>query len=141
MHEFSICQALLEQLEELVARHRAVSVARLTVQVGPLSGVEPSLLSAAFAVARRGSCARDAELILETLPLRIRCRACALEADATPDHLACVACGSARTELVSGDALLLRRVELTTPSEQAPAAQGSAGAKAEAPILSALSAA
>lgn len=131
MHEFSICAALLQQLEELTVRHRAASVRRVTVQVGALSGVEPSLLRAAFAVARRGSCAQEAELTLETLPLRIRCGACAVEAEATPDYLACRVCGSIRTELVSGDALLLRTVELMTPAEEPAALDVSAGAPAE----------
>lgn len=120
MHEFSICRALLQQLEELVSRHGASSVQRVIVQLGPLSGVEPQLLSAAFVVARRDGCAQDAELVVELLPVRIRCMTCAVEAEATLDQLACAACGSSRTELTSGDELRLRCVELTTP--QAPAA-------------------
>jgi hydrogenase nickel incorporation protein HypA/HybF len=119
MHEFSICQALLQQLEELAACHGAHSVRRVTVQVGPLSGIEPSLLSAAFAVARHGGCAQDAELTLESLPLRIRCASCATEAEAAHDQLCCPACGSCCTQLLSGDELLLRRVELVTAPEPA----------------------
>lgn len=134
MHEFSICQALLQQLEELVVRHRALAVTCLTVQIGPLSGVEPSLLDAAFAVARRGSCAQDAELIFESLPLRIRCSDCGREADAVPDKLACGACGSIRTELVSGDTLLLRRVELLTETAEASAPRVCSGARSEEPM-------
>lgn len=113
MHEFAICQALLQQLEELVARHGARSVQRLMVQVGPLSGVEPALLSAAFEVARCGGCAQNAELVLESLPLRVRCTVCGTEAQATHDRLSCRACGSSRTQLLSGDELLLRHVEMS----------------------------
>ena len=119
MHEFSICQALLQQLDELALRHGASGVERVTVQIGPLSGVEPQLLSAAFAVARRGSCAQDAELLLESLPLRIRCAACGIEAEATLERLCCAECGSSRTEVTSGTELLLRRVELTVPETSA----------------------
>lgn len=121
MHEFSICQALLQQLEELVARHGAQGVRRVTVQVGPLSGVEPDLLSVAFAVARLRSCAESAELVLESLPLRIRCLDCAEQAEAAQDRLCCPACGSPRTQLVSGDELLLRQVELSIAPESSDA--------------------
>lgn len=117
MHEFAICQALLQQLEELVARHGASGVRRLTVQVGPLSGVEPGLLASAFAVARRGGCARRAQLLIESLPLRVRCTSCQSEGQAAHDRLSCGVCGSPRTQLLSGDELLLRRVELSMTSK------------------------
>jgi len=113
MHELAICQALLRQLEELVTRHGASGVRSVTVQIGVLSGVEPSLLATAFCVARAGGCARRAELIVEALPARIRCRACGAEAPAAPERLCCSMCGAGDTQLLSGDELLLRQVELS----------------------------
>jgi hydrogenase nickel incorporation protein HypA/HybF len=124
MHEFSICKALLQQLEELAALHAARSVSHVTLQVGPLSGVEPGLLESAFAVARSGSCAADAGLTIECSPLCIRCSDCQTQAEAPPDQLCCPACGGRRTQLISGAELLLRRVEFltVTQEESAPCA-------------------
>jgi hydrogenase nickel incorporation protein HypA/HybF len=120
MHELAVCQALLQELEALVVRHGAIRVQRLTVQVGALSGVEPQLLATAFEVARRGSCAEDAELTVESPQVRVRCRGCGTEADCMPTRLVCPRCGGARTELISGAELLLRHVELSLPTMQTP---------------------
>ena len=40
MHEYSVCLALLEQVERIAAEHRARRVERIVLQLGPLSGVE-----------------------------------------------------------------------------------------------------
>ena len=53
-----------------------------------------------------------AELIIEWAPVRIRCLRCALETETVPNALACRACGSERTQLLSGDELLLTGIDL-----------------------------
>jgi hydrogenase nickel incorporation protein HypA/HybF len=112
MHELSICQALLTQVETLAAQHQAQQVTRIVVRVGPLGGVEPDLLAHAFTVARAGTVAAEAELVLETLPVRIRCQQCGVESEVEANHLCCRACGDWHTQLLSGDELLLAQVEL-----------------------------
>ena len=54
MHELSLCMNLIDQLTELAAQHRATAVARIELQVGTLSGVEPLLLEDAFPIASTG---------------------------------------------------------------------------------------
>jgi hydrogenase nickel incorporation protein HypA/HybF len=74
--------------------------------------VEADLLVEAFAAARAGTCARGAELIVERTPVRVRCLECAKESEAAPSVLACTGCGSARTQLLGGDELLLTRFDV-----------------------------
>jgi hydrogenase nickel incorporation protein HypA/HybF len=112
VHEFSVCQALLAQVAAIAAQHDASRVARIAVEVGPLSGVEPALLAAAFAVACQGSCAAGAVLAIEPTAVMVRCTACGARSSAAPYRLVCEACGGYRTQIISGDELLLRRVEL-----------------------------
>lgn len=112
MHELSICQALLDQVEQLVREHQATGVAEIYVDIGPLSGVEADLLDQAFSIARAGTVAEHAQLHLARLPVRIRCPACASEHTVEPNQLLCPACENWRTEVIGGDEMLLRRVEL-----------------------------
>lgn len=114
MHELSICQALLTQIEALAAHHQAQQVARIKVQIGPLAGVEPHLLTQAFTLAQAGTIAAQAELVLETLPVRVRCQTCEKESETSPNRLICHHCGDWHTELLSGDEMLLASVELMT---------------------------
>ncbi|MEA3276769.1 MAG: hydrogenase maturation nickel metallochaperone HypA [Pseudomonadota bacterium] len=115
MHELSVCLALLDQVQAIAREHGATRVERIVLRIGPLSGVEPPLLQSAYPLAAAGTIAADAALAIETAPLRVLCKACGEETSATPNRLICGECGSFRTRLVSGDEMLLARVELATP--------------------------
>jgi hydrogenase nickel incorporation protein HypA/HybF len=111
MHELAICQALLAQVEEIARKH-AARVMRVRLSIGPLSGVEPGLLERAYPLACAGTVAEGSELAIEAAPVRVRCRDCGAESVAQLNRLLCGECGGWCTDLVSGDELLLLRVEL-----------------------------
>jgi hydrogenase nickel incorporation protein HypA/HybF len=112
VHELSICQALIEQVEAVAREANAVQVLQIRVGIGPLSGVEPQLLEQAFLLARAGSIAATASLLIDHLPIRVSCRKCQQETAAKAANLACGNCGDWHTQLVSGDEMLLSQVEL-----------------------------
>jgi hydrogenase nickel incorporation protein HypA/HybF len=115
MHELSICQALLDQVEQIARDHGATRVERILLRVGPLSGVEPALLLNAYPLAAAGTVAESAELVIEPAPVRVRCNDCGAETEAAPNRLLCGDCGGWKTRLISGDELLLANLELTIP--------------------------
>jgi len=112
MHELSIAQALVEQLDEIVRREGAVRVAAVTVTVGSLSGVEPDALDMAFPVAAESSVAAGAALALELVPARALCHDCRLEFEAGFPFFVCERCGSDNVEIGAGRELLISSVEL-----------------------------
>jgi len=112
MHELAVCQALVEQVERVAREQRGRRVESIEVSVGPLSGVEPQLLQQAFPLAAAGSLAESARLDIESLPVRVHCDACGGDSDASASRLVCNHCGNWRTRLLSGDELLLTRVEI-----------------------------
>lgn len=112
MHELSICQSLLREVERVASAHGSDEIYTITVSVGPLSGVEAGLLGRAFDVARAGTIADRAELRIETAPVMVWCSACEIETPADANALLCGRCHSWQVELRAGDELLLKRVEL-----------------------------
>jgi hydrogenase nickel incorporation protein HypA/HybF len=114
VHELAICQSLIDQVEAIAYERQAVTVVSITIGLGALSGVEPQLLKHAYPVASADSIAKDAELLIDELPTRIRCTSCGTESDVPPNKLVCPECGEWRTTLISGDELLLMSVELQT---------------------------
>jgi hydrogenase nickel incorporation protein HypA/HybF len=112
MHELSVCESLLTQVRATAEANQASGVGRITVRLGPLSGVEADLLAQAFTIARAGPMTAAATLVIEPQPVRIRCRDCGNENDAPTNRLLCSACNSYRVDLISGDELLLAQVEL-----------------------------
>lgn len=112
MHELSVCQALLAQVAEIAAQRGASAVERIVIEVGALAGVEPALLTQAFTVLRAGSCAAEAELSIGLIPVTIRCLGCGAQSHTAANRLVCALCGGYRTQIIAGDELRLRRVEL-----------------------------
>jgi len=112
MHELSVCRGMLHQIDAIARARNASRVKRIVVKIGPLSGVVPELLAAAFPVARAGTVAETAELALDVTSLRVLCERCGAESETPPNLLRCTACGDDHTRLVSGDELLLESVEL-----------------------------
>ncbi len=126
MHELAVCQALLHQVADIAAAQGADRVTRITLEVGPLSGVDAALLITAFETLRRGSCAAGAPLLIESTGVEIACLTCGAQSPTPPNRLLCKSCGGYRTRVVAGDELRLRRVELHR-AHPAPAALNNQG--------------
>jgi len=112
MHELSVCLSLLRQVERIARENNAKRVTRISVTLGPLSGVEPDLLRNAYPLAVAGSVAEHAELQIEVSDVVVKCSQCGAESPAKPNRLLCGACGDFRTNLVSGDEMVLKSLEL-----------------------------
>jgi hydrogenase nickel incorporation protein HypA/HybF len=112
MHELSICRALVQEIEQVARAHGALRVISAAVRIGPLAGVEPALLRNCFPLACTGTLVRDAELVIESTQVRIRCRECGAQMAVANNSLICAGCGSWRIEVLEGEELLLTSVEL-----------------------------
>ena len=112
MHELSVCMSLLEQVGAIAGEREAGKVTRIELKIGPLSGVEVDLLRNAYPLAAAGTIAEDADLVIDIAGVTVHCNKCGAESDAKPNRLLCGACGDFHTSVVSGDELILQRVEL-----------------------------
>ena len=114
MHELAVCQDIIAQVEQLAIEHKAKAIHSIMLEIGPLSGVEAPLLEAAFPIASAGTVAENAKLEIAAIPITVSCNDCHQQTTALPNKLVCGACGSWKTRLVTGDEMLLKRVELDT---------------------------
>jgi len=117
MHELSVCLSLLQQVEQIARERNATQVMKITLSIGPLSGVEPELLRHAYPMAAAGTVAENAELIMEIADIVVHCSQCDSETTVSPNKLLCGSCGDFRTRVISGDELTLLRVELDRQAE------------------------
>jgi hydrogenase nickel incorporation protein HypA/HybF len=117
MHELAICQALIGQVERVARDQSARRVLSVTVSVGALSGVEAKLLEHAYPLAAAGTVAEHTRLVVESIPVRVRCRTCRAETEAAPNRLLCGSCQDWHVEVTAGEELLLQRVEIERADE------------------------
>ena len=114
MHELSVCLSILDQVRSLAAERNANRVQRIELRIGPLSGVEVDLLRSAWPMASAGTIAVDADLQIDEADIVVRCESCSSETAAVANRLVCGECGDFRTTVISGDEMILQRVELET---------------------------
>ncbi len=111
MHELSIADAVAQVSMRHAAGRR---VTRVEVRVGHLRQVVPSALEFAWQLVTDATPLEGAELAIEEVPARGRCRARACRAETTMESfpLQCGRCGSLDMELVAGEELLVDALEL-----------------------------
>lgn len=87
-------------------------VTRVIVEIGSLSGAAPASVRFFFDACTKGTAIEGAELEVVEVEGLARCRSCGAESRADGLALSCP-CGSLDVELVRGDELLVKAVEVT----------------------------
>ena len=113
VHEYSVVQALMERVLAEASARGATAVHRLSVRIGELSGIEPGLLASAYTLVKDNGLCDASELDIRRVPAVWACRDCGRQV-AKGEILRCPAC-SAPAKLVSGDEILLERIEMEVP--------------------------
>ena len=117
MHELSVCMSLLDQVQAIAAERNASRVTRIELTVGPLSGIEIDLLENAWPMAAADSIADDCEFVVTPTAIVVRCSQCETESEAAANNLVCPACGHHGTSVVSGEEMILQRLELESSAD------------------------
>lgn len=109
MHELSLAGAIIAT----AAKHAdGRPVAVVSLRVGTLRQVVPDTLRFYFGfVARDGVC-EGAELEIEIIAARLRCRPCALEWSIDIPHFRCPTCGGSEVEIASGNEFEVQSIEI-----------------------------
>jgi hydrogenase nickel incorporation protein HypA/HybF len=111
MHETAIVMGLIRILETHAARVGASRVIRVNLKVGRLRAVEPQQLCSCFEMFAEGTIAAGAELVIDTLAVRARCRACASEFEVAHYRFECPACSGSDIEVIQGQELYIESFE------------------------------
>jgi hydrogenase nickel insertion protein HypA len=113
VHEYSIVQAILHRVQETARQRGATSVSSVTVRIGEAAGVEVDLLRTAWDIFRAAGGLGEPELRVLGMSVAWECATCG-DPIAAGGPLRCPLCGYT-ARLVSGDEILLERVELELP--------------------------
>ncbi|MEV6796224.1 hydrogenase maturation nickel metallochaperone HypA [Streptomyces sp. NPDC051320] len=112
MHELSIATAIVERAEEVARQHGVPAVSAVRVRVGEMAGVVADALLFSFEVAREGTVAGTARLLVEDVAALARCEPCGADfAVGTPPFLWCPACDRPASGLLSGRELEITAIE------------------------------
>ena len=112
MHEYSVVQALLEQVETIADANDAEKVTKIIVKIGVMSGVEPHLLEIAFNTFKEKTICDGAEFVMNIQPVMIWCPECEARSELEVIHYCCPKCESLKIEVVDGEDMYLMTLEM-----------------------------
>ncbi len=113
MHELSIALSMIEMASEEAARRGGVQVHAIHLKLGELSGVVKDALLFSYEVACQGTPLEGSQLIIEEVPVVVRCLTCRADtALASVQRLCCGVCGTLTSEIVQGKELEVVALEI-----------------------------
>ncbi len=105
MHEISLVRSLVRQVDQIATDHdaNADAVQDITIEIGPLSGVEPELVRMAYDQLCYQERRPPATLTIELSSLQVRCLDCESDTELQDFMFRCGQCHSGRVRVISGD--------------------------------------
>ncbi|MEJ2290270.1 MAG: hydrogenase maturation nickel metallochaperone HypA [Deinococcales bacterium] len=79
MHELSIARSVVDLAVQAATDDQAERITRVGLRVGTFAGVDTGALDSAFAIARLGTLAEEAELEIDSVALVCHCAACDID--------------------------------------------------------------
>lgn len=111
MHELSLIENMLDQLNTMKRKYGLTSITDVHVAVGAMSGVDASFLQSSFDLYVPSTPWAHLKMHITQVPWRVRCLDCGLEQEIEDLENHCRGCESVRTETVSGTDFLIQRIE------------------------------
>lgn len=112
MHEMSMCESIVQIIEEQARVQDFTRVRRVVLRIGALAAVDPEALRFCFDAVAAHGVARGAELDIRDVPGVAWCMPCAARVPVARRHEPCPRCGSQQTVLQGGDDLSIQELEV-----------------------------
>jgi hydrogenase nickel incorporation protein HypA/HybF len=112
MHEMAIAESMMEIVEAAARRNAAARVSAIRLELGALSAIEQHALTFCFDAVSRGSLAEGARLEIVTLPGEAWCMPCGERVGLQRRGDPCPQCGSHQLEVLGGDAMRVKEIEI-----------------------------
>ncbi|WP_298083316.1 hydrogenase maturation nickel metallochaperone HypA [uncultured Campylobacter sp.] len=89
---------------------KSPQIRELHVKIGRLSGVEAHYLQNCYEVFRAGTVCENADLIIHTQEIVIKCKNCGFSGDLTQNDFSCPRCKSSEISVIDGEDMYLMRL-------------------------------
>ncbi|MFW9772264.1 MAG: hydrogenase maturation nickel metallochaperone HypA [Candidatus Heimdallarchaeota archaeon] len=121
MHEFAFAYNIFKIAESTAIKNNAKKITEVYLEIGELTLIVPELLKQSFKMATSGSIAEGAELKIEILPGKVKCRECGKISTVTLNEEAqltglqlfqCKYCKSKNTEIIEGKKANVKNIKI-----------------------------
>jgi len=111
MHEFALIANIIKICEETAQKHGLNRIDTVRICIGKMRQVVPETMQFAFSVAAKETLCEAADLEMEFLPIRMRCKECQYEFFVEDKLFQCPACKSGALQVIHGQELYIKSIE------------------------------
>lgn len=111
MHEFGIIENIFQSIKKIAAENQLKTITKISLKIGKMRQLVPEFLQFAFQTLSKNSLASDAKLIIEEIPITIKCDQCNHTAIVEDLVFACPKCLANDVTIISGKELILESIE------------------------------
>jgi hydrogenase nickel incorporation protein HypA/HybF len=112
MHELAITEGILRIAQKEIEKYNVKKVINIKIKIGELSGVMPQLIQEYFNIVSKDTIATGAELIIEKVPISVKCLECNNESKIDKMMFKCPACNSINIKLLTGKEFYVDSLEV-----------------------------
>ncbi|MCP4698518.1 MAG: hydrogenase maturation nickel metallochaperone HypA [Gammaproteobacteria bacterium] len=112
MHEMSLCESVLQILEDNARSRGFEKVKTVWLEIGGLAGVEPEAMHFCFDAVTRDTLADHARLEIIEMPGEAWCMQCAKTVLVKQRFDACPDCGSYQLPVTGGEEMKIKELEV-----------------------------
>nr|CRH04390.1 Hydrogenase expression/formation protein HypA [Candidatus Magnetococcus massalia] len=112
MHEMSLCEGVVELLQEHATAQGFSRVKTVWLEIGQLSGVEVEAMRFCFDAVTRDTLADGAKLEIIAQAGEAWCLICEKQVEVTQRFDACPTCGSYQLHVTGGDVMRVKELEV-----------------------------
>jgi hydrogenase nickel incorporation protein HypA/HybF len=112
MHEMSLCESLIQVIEEQATTQGYNQVKTVFLEIGAFSGIETDAMQFCFDVVCRGTLADGATLTINQLPGKAWCFDCQQEVEVHDRLDACPQCQGFSLQTSGGEEMTIKQLEV-----------------------------
>ncbi len=112
MHEMSLCEGILDTLQQHAALQNFQRVKTVWLEIGQLSSVEPDAMRFGFEVVMKGSLAENATLEIIEIAGQAWCTSCQTTVHIEHRYDACPLCGAYQLQVKDGEQMRIKELEV-----------------------------
>ncbi len=112
MHELSLCEGILQVLEDQASEQDYARVKTVWLEIGALAAVEVEAMRFSFDLVCRDSLAEGCRLEILPLPGTAWCMQCADSVEIAARYDPCPRCGGHQLQVTGGDEMRIKELEV-----------------------------
>ena len=111
MHELTVISNIFTIILKTAEKNNLRKISKISLKMGRQRHLATDLMKFAFDSVSKNTIAEKAELLIERVDIKMRCKSCGIDFIVKDNTYLCISCGSPSLETISGKDLLIESIE------------------------------